>query len=97
MAREIVIPKEVYKKQCEERLEKKRQEIKKLNRKLKTLVSGSVEYKKCKSDIERTKKRAKDCVQSIYMMDVQMNLHTYRAFAGLPLIFTFQDNKTKEE
>ena len=88
MAKEPVIPKDVYKRQCEVRLDKKRQEIKKLNRKLKRFVPGSAEYKKCQSDIERAEKTAKDYAQSIYIMNVQMNLHTNRAFAGLPTIVT---------
>lgn len=88
MAKEPVVPKDVYKRQCEVRLDKKRQEIKKLKRKLKRFVPGSAEYIQCQVDIDRAEKTAKDYVQSIYMMDVQMNLHTNRAFAGLPTIVT---------
>ena len=86
MANEAVLSKKVYKAQCEERLAQKRKEIEALNQKLKTLVPGSAEYNQCQLDITKAEKKAKEYVQSIYIMDVQMNAKTHPAFAAIPTI-----------
>ncbi len=86
MANDAVIPKDVYKKQCEERLAQKRKDIEVLNKKLKTLVPGSAEYQQCQIDLAKAEKKAKEYVQSIYIMDVQMNAKTYARFMGIPMI-----------
>lgn len=86
MANNAVISKEVYKAQCEERLAKKKLEIEALNQKLKTLVPGSAEYQQCQIDLAKAEKKATEFAQSIYMMDVQMNLKTHPAYASVPTI-----------
>ncbi len=86
MANDVVIAKDVYKKQCEERLAQKRKDIEVLNQKLKTLVPGSDAYKQCQEKIAKAEKKAKEYVQSIYIMDVQMNAKTYARFMGIPMI-----------
>ena len=86
MANDAVIAKDVYKKQCEEHLEQKRKDIEALNQKLKTLVPGSDAHKQCQEKIAKAEKKAKEYVQSIYIMDVQMNAKTYARFMGIPMI-----------
>ena len=83
---ETAISKIVYKKQCEDRLAKKRKEIEVLNQKLKTLVPGSAEYEQCQIDLAKAEKKAKEYVQSIYIMDIQMNLETNPRLRGIPTI-----------
>lgn len=86
MANEAVLSKQAYKAQCEERLAQKRKDIEVLNQKLKTLVPGSAEYNQCQLDITKAEKKATEFAQSIYMMDVQMNLKTHPAYASVPTI-----------
>jgi hypothetical protein len=86
MANDVVIAKDVYKKQCEEHLAQKRKDIEVLNQKLKTLVPGSAEYQQCKIDLAKAEKKAKEYIQSIYIMDVQMNAKTHARFMGIPMI-----------
>ena len=86
MANEAVISKQVYKAQCEERLAQKRKDIEVLNQKLKTLVPDSAEYQQCQEKIAKAEKKAKEYVQSIYIMDVQMNAKTHARFMGIPMI-----------
>lgn len=65
---------------------KKQQEIEVLKQEIKTLVPGSKEYKKCKEDLARAEKRAKEYAESIYIMNIQMNLQTNPRFRGIPTI-----------
>lgn len=83
-----VIPKDVYKKECEKHLETKRKEIAALEKKMQKLDPASVEYKMYEEQLRKANKKAQEYVQSIYMMDVQMNLQTNARFKGLPCLVT---------